>query len=255
MCWRIYFCGSALHLCHMKVITVEPWVAFRPPSSPKWGSSKGREARTSPHRARGILHPVCSVLLRIRGRLRYNDEKRWNMKEDTEIVNKRIWMRSHAALYSFRSIDWLVGQRPFACGRSVAFTRLFNHLTFDGIHSCGEPKEGRQTHHRLCWVSNTWLSIKFQTDMKESLWLSWTKLCQAMWGWTLNRALCGSTLMVRKVKQKLRPSCSQARWRRRHMQALLHYLPPSHNFPGNFPPASPCLPAAPPSALHASERR
>ena len=108
MCWRIYFCGSALHLCHMKVITVEPWVAFRPPSSPKWGSSKGREARTSPHRARGILHPVCSVLLRIRGRLRYNDEKRWNMKEDTEIVNKRIWMRSHAALYSFRSIDWLV---------------------------------------------------------------------------------------------------------------------------------------------------
>ena len=160
MCWRIYFCGSALHLCHMKVIAVEPWVAFRPPSSPKWGSRKGREARTSPQRARGILHPVCSMLLR--DRLRYNDEKRWNMKEDTEIVNKRIWMRSHAALNSFRSIDWLVGQRPLLLDVVYALTRLFNHLTFDGIHSCGEPKEGQHTRHRfmLCGVSNTWLSIK-----------------------------------------------------------------------------------------------
>ena len=120
MCWRIYFCGSALHLCHMKVITVEPWVAFRPPSSPKWGSREGREARTSPHRARGILHPVCSMLLR--GRLRYNDEKRWNMKEDTEIVNKRIWMRSNAALHIFPPFYWLIGRsKTFPFGRRVAF--------------------------------------------------------------------------------------------------------------------------------------
>ena len=62
--------------------------------------------------------------------------------------------------------------------------------------------------------------------------------------------------MARKVKQKLRPSCSQARWRGRHMQALTialpASLPPTTSQATFLPPPTPCWPAARPSRVRAA---